>query len=59
MVRDLRRYLCSERGTTRSAISMSGYWRPGATEDLWQATKREFNVAAEAPEQPALARLSA
>ena len=59
MVRDLRRYLCSERGTTRSAISMSGYWRPGATEDLWQATKREFSVAAEAPEQPALARLSA
>jgi NADPH-dependent ferric siderophore reductase len=44
MVRDLRRYLCIEAGVTKSAISMSGYWRPGATEDLWQATKREFNV---------------
>lgn len=52
MVRDLRRYLCAERLVTRSAISMSGYWRPGATEDLWQATKREFNVVTE--EQSAL-----
>ena len=55
MVRDLRRYLCAERGVTRSAISMSGYWRPGATEDLWQATKREFNVQTEVQEQSALA----
>jgi NADPH-dependent ferric siderophore reductase len=47
MVRDLRRYLCAERGIVKSAISMSGYWRPGATEDLWQATKREFNAQAE------------
>ena len=54
MVRDLRRYLCAERGTTRSAISMSGYWRPGATEDLWQATKREFNEQPEAREPSAL-----
>jgi NADPH-dependent ferric siderophore reductase len=45
MVRDLRRYLCAERQVRRSAISMSGYWRPGATEDLWQATKREFSEA--------------
>ncbi|GAA3564260.1 siderophore-interacting protein [Microlunatus spumicola] len=55
MVRDLRRYLCAERGTTRSAISMSGYWRPGATEDLWQATKREFSAEAEASAPPAYA----
>jgi NADPH-dependent ferric siderophore reductase len=55
MVRDLRRYLCAERCITRSAISMSGYWRPGATEDLWQATKREFNAQAEVQERPALA----
>lgn len=54
MVRDLRRYLCAERLVTRSAISMSGYWRPGATEDLWQATKREFSVVTEVAEQPAL-----
>jgi hypothetical protein len=45
MVRDLRRYLCAERQVRRSAISMSGYWRPGATEDLWQATKRDFSEA--------------
>lgn len=55
MVRDLRRYLCAERGTTRSTVSMSGYWRPGATEDLWQATKREFNVQTEVQEQSDLA----
>ena len=55
MVRDLRRYLCAERGVTRSAISMSGYWRPGATEDLWQATKREFNVETAVQEQSGLA----
>ncbi|GAB2584232.1 siderophore-interacting protein [Microlunatus antarcticus] len=54
MVRDLRRYLCAEQVVTRSAISMSGYWRPGATEDLWQATKREFNVVTEAVAQPPL-----
>jgi NADPH-dependent ferric siderophore reductase len=53
MVRDLRRYLCAERAIVRSAISMSGYWRPGATEDLWQATKREFNVQTEAQQQTA------
>jgi NADPH-dependent ferric siderophore reductase len=55
MVRDLRRYLCAERGTTRSAISMSGYWRPGATEDLWQSTKREFSAEADASAPPAFA----
>jgi NADPH-dependent ferric siderophore reductase len=48
MVRDLRRYLCAELRVSRSTTSMSGYWRPGATEDLWQATKREFNAQTEA-----------
>jgi len=55
MVRDLRRYLCLERAIERSAISMSGYWRPGATEDLWQATKREFNAQTAPQQQGALA----
>ncbi|HEY0240881.1 MAG TPA: siderophore-interacting protein, partial [Friedmanniella sp.] len=59
MVRDLRRFLCAERATTRSAISMSGYWRPGATEDLWQATKREFNEQTEAQPSPLAAAVSA
>ena len=48
MVRDLRRYLCAECPVRRSTTSMSGYWRPGATEDLWQATKRDFNAQTEA-----------
>ena len=47
MVRDLRRYLCAEQPVVRCATSMSGYWRPGATEDLWQATKQEFNAVTE------------
>ncbi len=42
MVRDLRRYLCRERQVDRTVVSMSGYWRPGATEEVWQATKQEF-----------------
>ncbi len=52
MVRDLRRFLCAERCVERSCVSMSGYWRPGATEDLWQATKREFNAVTEAAAAP-------
>jgi NADPH-dependent ferric siderophore reductase len=51
MVRDLRRYLCTEQQVPRTSVSMSGYWRPGATEDLWQTTKREFNSATEAAVQ--------
>ena len=48
MVRDLRRYLCREAEVPRTVASMSGYWRPGATEDLWQATKQEFSADADA-----------
>ena len=48
MVRDLRRYLCREAEVPRTVASMSGYWRPGATEDLWQATKREFSAEVDA-----------
>ncbi|GAA2095913.1 siderophore-interacting protein [Microlunatus panaciterrae] len=43
MVRDLRRFLFVEKGVDRKQVSISGYWRPGQTEDRWQATKREFN----------------
>lgn len=42
MVRDLRRYLCRERQVARTLMSMSGYWRPGASEEVWHATKQEF-----------------
>lgn len=55
MVRDLRRYLCIEREVPRTTVSISGYWRPGATEDLWQTTKREFNSQTEVLEEAARA----
>jgi NADPH-dependent ferric siderophore reductase len=50
MVRDLRRYLFVERQVDRRAVSISGYWRTGHTEDRWQATKGEFNQRMEAEE---------
>jgi NADPH-dependent ferric siderophore reductase len=50
MVKDLRRFLFVERGVDRRAVSISGYWRTGHTEDRWQATKREFNQQMEAEE---------
>ena len=43
MVRDLRRHLLGERGLERSALSASGYWRHGCTDEQWRAQKREFN----------------
>jgi NADPH-dependent ferric siderophore reductase len=50
MVRDLRRFLFVEHRVDRRAVSISGYWRTGQTEDLWQATKGEFNQQMEAEE---------
>ena len=50
MVRDLRRYLFVEHRLDRRSVSISGYWRPGHTEDRWQATKGEFNQEMEAEE---------
>lgn len=50
MIKDLRRYLFVENGVDRSRVSISGYWRTGQTEDMWQAGKREFNAAMEAEE---------
>ncbi|TQN31425.1 NADPH-dependent ferric siderophore reductase [Haloactinospora alba] len=32
-VRSLRRHLCDERGFSRSAVTFTGYWRLGATEE--------------------------
>jgi NADPH-dependent ferric siderophore reductase len=51
-VRELRRYLRTERGVTPSFASISGYWRRGDTEDRWQRTKRDWNAAIEAEEAP-------
>ena len=42
MVKELRRYLFVEQGLAKEAVSISGYWRTGCTEDQWQAGKRDF-----------------
>lgn len=46
-VKELRRVLRLERGVPRERLSISGYWRRGADEDGWQASKREWNEAVE------------
>ncbi|WP_040339545.1 siderophore-interacting protein [Candidatus Blastococcus massiliensis] len=52
-VRELRRHLRELRGLAPAWTSISGYWRRGATEDGWQASKREWNAQIEAEEAPA------
>ncbi|GAA3607006.1 siderophore-interacting protein [Microlunatus ginsengisoli] len=42
LVRDLRRFLFVEHRLDRRAVSISGYWRTGYTEERWQSTKREL-----------------
>ncbi len=42
LVRDLRRFLFVEHKIDRKAVSISGYWRTGYTEERWQSTKREL-----------------
>lgn len=56
MIKDLRRYLFLESEVGRTNVSISGYWRTGQTEDMWQAGKREFNEAMEAEEAAATQR---
>lgn len=46
-VKELRRFLRLERGVPRERLSVSGYWRRGADEDGWQASKREWNAEVE------------
>ncbi|RZQ60375.1 siderophore-interacting protein [Amycolatopsis suaedae] len=45
-VRELRRHLLDERGVSRDLLSISGYWRRGATDEVWRVEK-----AAEAKSQ--------
>ncbi|UNZ20289.1 siderophore-interacting protein [Streptomyces sp. 891-h] len=54
-VKELRGHLRLERGIAREQLSISGYWRLGADEDGWQASKKEWNarVEAEQEHQPA------
>lgn len=42
-VKALRRHLRIDRGLPARGLSISGYWRRGADEDTWQATKSEWN----------------
>jgi NADPH-dependent ferric siderophore reductase len=52
-VKDLRKLLRVDRGVPRDRLSISGYWRVGATEEGWRAGKAEWNRQAEEIEQTA------
>ena len=41
-VRSLRRHLLVERGVPRQALSASGYWKRGRTDEGWRADKPEW-----------------
>jgi NADPH-dependent ferric siderophore reductase len=53
MVADLRRLLRVTVGVPRDRLSISGYWRIGATEEGWRAAKADWNAAAEEIERRA------
>ena len=52
-VKELRRLLRVERGVPKERLSISGYWRIGATEEGWRAGKAEWNRQADEIEQAA------
>jgi NADPH-dependent ferric siderophore reductase len=52
-VKELRRHLRLDRGIAREHLSISGYWRLGADEDGWQASKKEWNEQVEAEQESA------
>jgi NADPH-dependent ferric siderophore reductase len=43
VVKQLRRLLKRDRGITQSQLSISGYWRLGATDEAWRAVKADWN----------------
>ena len=49
-VKQLRTLLRVDRGVAKERLSVSGYWRIGATEEGWRAGKAEWNQQAEAVE---------
>jgi NADPH-dependent ferric siderophore reductase len=49
-VRDLRRHLRVDRGVGRECLSVSGYWRLGADDEGWRATKRTWLAGIEESE---------
>lgn len=50
MVKELRRFLRAERGVTPQALSASGYWRRGRTEEGWRSDKAEWNASVQVDE---------
>lgn len=49
MVRALRRHLRAK-GYPMSAMSISGYWRDGASDEMWRAQKQQWKQAVEQDE---------
>jgi NADPH-dependent ferric siderophore reductase len=49
-IRELRRHLRGERAVTREQLSVSGYWRLGADDEGWRATKRDWLATIEQSE---------
>ena len=49
-VRALRRHLIVERGMSRDALSVSGYWKRSRTEEGWREDKPEWNRLVQADE---------
>ncbi len=49
-VRELRRHVRVDRGVTRDQLSVSGYWRLGADDEGWRATKRDWLTTIEQSE---------
>ena len=49
-VRALRRHLIVERGISRDALSVSGYWKRSRTEEGWREDKPAWNRLVEADE---------
>ncbi|WP_315098221.1 siderophore-interacting protein [uncultured Cellulomonas sp.] len=50
VVRELRRHVRVDRGVTRDRLSVSGYWRLGADDEGWRATKRDWLATIEQAE---------
>ena len=49
-VRELRRHLRADRAVSREQLSASGYWRLGADDEDWRASKRDWLAAIEQSE---------
>jgi NADPH-dependent ferric siderophore reductase len=51
MVKQLRRYLRFEMQIPSDALSISGYWRRGRTDERWRAEKADWNREVESEEK--------